>query len=69
MFLPCKDVPSGVGYRSAGCMEALYVNSMNWRTGLDFIQKYYFTNKEIIARYDVPRTEILNGFLHWPEVD
>ena len=37
VMLPGQDVTPGVGYRSAGCMEALYVNSMNWRTSFDFI--------------------------------
>ena len=37
IVLPSEDVSPGVCYRGAGCMEALDVNSMNRRTGLDFI--------------------------------
>ena len=37
IVLPGEDVSPGVCYRRAGGMEALDVNSMNRRTGLDFI--------------------------------
>lgn len=37
IYLPCKDVSPRVSYRSAGGVEAFYVNSMNRRTCFDFI--------------------------------